>query len=712
MEASSSSSVHVVVRVRPQNNDEIQKGGTLAVKFGNGDKGIQVESGGGENKFTFDCIFDSDSSQSAVFDSIGIPLVKNVFEGYNGTIFAYGQTSSGKTYTMQGPDIADEQLAGVIPRTVQAIFETISRAGENMEFTVRGSYVEIYLERIRDLLDPSRQNLQVREDPSRGIYVEGMSEQYVNSLEEMMELMELGASNRAQAATGMNEGSSRSHSVFVLQLVQTDTKTHTTKTSKINLVDLAGSEMVRKTGATGARLAEAKMINSSLSALGKVINALTDGKSSHIPYRDSKLTRMLQESLGGNARTWLVINVSPSSYNAAETLNTLRFGNRAKAIQNKAVVNQIRTVEELEALLAQAERAIDVQSQYIDNLKSKLSAGGGGSLVMEDQELAQRLAQLEEKVKELEELHQNDVQEQQRSETEIEILTEQVAKTQDELEESKQIVSKLSAQVDESVDVNSKHIELREQFEQLQFQHKELNLSLTALQTENKKLTNELDSLPAGTANLVERTSTVSDEDESGDDIGDPNARISKLQDQNRKLKLELSSKQQHYESVIQQLEAKVSGSTVAQGIDPALEQRLYQLIAVHKSLLRKYAASEINSAEKEQLLSLKDERIQMLEGRLKSKEYNLKAQAERHALEVEELNLDRQRQVQQLQLEIIKQGKEKTSFGSKALSLLHRKTVKSPGHGNQRIVKPLRGGSVLNRSSSSFSSDQDETLV
>ena len=191
-----------------------------------------------------------------------------------------------------------------------------------MMFTVRVSYVEIYLERIRDLLDPTRHNLQVREHPKRGLYVEGMTEEYVNSVAEMVDIMKMGDNNRATSATGMNEGSSRSHSVFMLKLESKDERTGTSKVSKVNLVDLAGSEMVRKTGASGARLDEAKMINKSLSALGNVINALTDGVSSHVPYRDSKLTRMLQESLGGNAKTWLVINVSPS---VQRTRDCLRF---------------------------------------------------------------------------------------------------------------------------------------------------------------------------------------------------------------------------------------------------------------------------------------------------------------------------------------------------------------------------------------------------
>ncbi|CAM9888310.1 unnamed protein product, partial [Heterosigma akashiwo] len=191
------------------------------------------------------------------------------------------------------------------------------------------------MEKIQDLLDEFRAkgNLQVREDPQKGIYVAGATEKYVTSEEELLEVMTLGARNRAVAATGMNEGSSRSHSVFIIT-VQQVRAVNSSKTGMLYLVDLAGSEMVRKTGASGHQLEEAKTINKSLSALGQVINALTDDRASHVPYRDSKLTRVLQNSLGGNCKTALVICCSPSSFNAPETVSTCRFGQRAKRIQN------------------------------------------------------------------------------------------------------------------------------------------------------------------------------------------------------------------------------------------------------------------------------------------------------------------------------------------------------------------------------------------
>ena len=365
-------SVKVYCRVRPQNAIETKRGGKPCVKV----KGEQVTvktREQGDHTFTFDTIFGPDSTQEAVYGAVGLPIVEAVLQGYNATIFAYGQTGSGKTHTMSGPSMDDPVQKGIIPRTITSLFEGCENASEEMEFTLQVGFLEIYLERIRDLLDPQNVNLQIREKKDKGVYVEGVTALYVTSEKEMFDLMVEAATNRQTAATGMNEGSSRSHSVSIITVTQKNTTTQSVKEGKLYLVDLAGSEMVRKTGATGQQLEEAKMINKSLSALGQVINALTDKLSSHIPYRDSKLTRVLQDSLGGNAKTALVINVSPSSYNASEILSTLRFGNRAKSIKNQARVNQMRSIEELEALLKRAEKAIDMQQGYITMLEEQLA---------------------------------------------------------------------------------------------------------------------------------------------------------------------------------------------------------------------------------------------------------------------------------------------------------------------------------------------------
>jgi len=367
----SADNVRVVCRVRPQNKIEKSRGGKVCVTCDQ--NRICVDSSGRKNKFNFDALFspETKNDQSDVFEACGQPMVEQLFKGFNATIFAYGQTSSGKTHTMMGPSLEKKEDRGIIPRVCYSIFQRIYDSDDSTEFTVKVSYVEIYMERLRDLLDPSRKRLAIRESKQKGIYVENMTEFYVQSPDEMFDLMNSGMANRATSATGMNEGSSRSHSVFIVEVNQKDTKTGSSKQSRLFLVDLAGSEMVRKTNASGDTLEEAKQINKSLSALGLVIKALTDGKP-HIPYRNSKLTRMLQESLGGNAKTCLIICCSPSSYNSSETMSTCSFGKRAKRIKNRARINQQLSAEELQKRLRRAKKIIGAQTQRIRSLEDLL----------------------------------------------------------------------------------------------------------------------------------------------------------------------------------------------------------------------------------------------------------------------------------------------------------------------------------------------------
>ncbi|KAI8645736.1 P-loop containing nucleoside triphosphate hydrolase protein [Parasitella parasitica] len=286
-------------------------------------------------------------------------------------------------------------------------------APSNLEFTVKVSYMEIYMEKVRDLLNPSMDNLPIHEDKTHGVYVKGLLEVYVGSSEDVYEVMRNGSSNRVVSATNMNAESSRSHSIVVITITQKNIDTGAAKSGKLYLVDLAGSEKVGKTGASGQTLEEAKKINKSLTALGMVINSLTDGKvrqhlggkylislklklfhskqqqqqqlkSSHVPYRDSKLTRILQESLGGNSRTTLIINCSPSSYNEAETLSTLRFGMRAKSIKNKAKVNADLSPAELKALLKKVKTETVTFKTYITALEGEVSVWRSGMTVPED----------------------------------------------------------------------------------------------------------------------------------------------------------------------------------------------------------------------------------------------------------------------------------------------------------------------------------------
>lgn len=302
------------------------------------------------HRFTFDYVFDMDSQQQEVYEQTAKPAVISILEGYNSTIFAYGQTGTGKTYTMEGFAYnSSDSLRGIIPRCIEEIFNYIeSLSSSDTKFMVRASYLQIYNEAISDLLKPEKSNLQIREDRKKGVFVEGLSEWAVRSPSDIYTLLQRGALCRATASTKMNDVSSRSHAVFVITVEQMtivdDGKGESMtqiKVGKLNLVDLAGSERIRVTGATGKQLEESKKINKSLSALGNVIYALTDSKGrTHIPYRDSKLTRLLEDSLGGNCKTTMMAMISPSHDSFNESLSTLHFARRAKNIKNRPKINE------------------------------------------------------------------------------------------------------------------------------------------------------------------------------------------------------------------------------------------------------------------------------------------------------------------------------------------------------------------------------------
>ncbi|TDG97001.1 hypothetical protein EPR50_G00220130 [Perca flavescens] len=331
--------IKVVCRFRPLNKSELARGDKYIPTF-QGDDCVQIAG----KPYYFDRVFQSNTTQVQFYNAVAQQIVRDVLGGYNGTIFAYGQTSSGKTHTMEG-DLHDPEMMGIIPRIVQDIFNYIYSMDENLEFHIKVSYFEIYLDKIKDCLDVSKINLSVHEDKNRVPYVKGCTERFVSTPEEVMDAIDEGKNNRHVAVTNMNEHSSRSHSIFLINIKQENSQTGQKFTGKLYLVDLAGSEKVGKTGAEGTVLDEAKMINKSLSSLGNVISALAEG-SSYVPYRDSKMTRILQDSLGGNCRTTMVICCSPSAFNDAETRSTLLFGQRAKTIKNTVSLNVELTAEQ------------------------------------------------------------------------------------------------------------------------------------------------------------------------------------------------------------------------------------------------------------------------------------------------------------------------------------------------------------------------------
>ncbi|XP_023791872.1 kinesin-like protein KIF3A isoform X2 [Poecile atricapillus] len=317
--------------------------------------------------FTFDTVFGPESKQLDVYNLTARPIIDSVLEGYNGTIFAYGQTGTGKTFTMEGVRAVPE-LRGIIPNSFAHIFGHIAKAEGDTRFLVRVSYLEIYNEEVRDLLGKDQtQRLEVKERPDVGVYIKDLSAYVVNNADDMDRIMTLGHKNRSVGATNMNEHSSRSHAIFTITIECSekgvDGNMHV-RMGKLHLVDLAGSERQTKTGATGQRLKEATKINLSLSTLGNVISALVDGKSTHVPYRNSKLTRLLQDSLGGNSKTMMCANIGPADYNYDETISTLRYANRAKNIKNKARINE----DPKDAMLRQFQKEIE-------ELKRKLEEG-------------------------------------------------------------------------------------------------------------------------------------------------------------------------------------------------------------------------------------------------------------------------------------------------------------------------------------------------
>ncbi|XP_049330600.1 kinesin-like protein KIF21A isoform X3 [Astyanax mexicanus] len=407
------SSVRVALRIRPQLAREKIEGCHICTFVTPGEPQVIL---GKDKAFTFDYVFDMDSQQDTIYSNCTEKLIEGCFEGYNATIFAYGQTGSGKTYTMgTGFDVSipDDEL-GIIPRAVSHLFKGIEQRRQAAtdqgrpvpEFKISAQFLELYNEEVLDLFDSTRDlevrkqksHIKIHEDATGGIYTVGVTTRTVSSEAEMMQCLKLGALSRTTASTQMNVQSSRSHAIFTIHLCQvrvcttsdnenetdnrlangsSDMEEFETLTAKFHFVDLAGSERLKRTGATGDRAKEGISINCGLLALGNVISALGDRskRSTHVPYRDSKLTRLLQDSLGGNSQTVMIACTSPSDRDFMETLNTLKYANRARNIKNKVVVNQDKASQQISALRTEIAR---LQMELMEYRTGKRMIGEDG----------------------------------------------------------------------------------------------------------------------------------------------------------------------------------------------------------------------------------------------------------------------------------------------------------------------------------------------
>eukprot|EP01012_Entosiphon_sulcatum_P007724 TRINITY_DN14007_c0_g1_i2.p1 TRINITY_DN14007_c0_g1~~TRINITY_DN14007_c0_g1_i2.p1 ORF type:complete len:793 (-),score=105.10 TRINITY_DN14007_c0_g1_i2:59-2437(-) len=411
----------VVVRVRPFVPEDQQLHGmqdTDCVLIHDGDTSLTLSRLEGQDTrdFSVDYVMGPGCTQMQMYQTVALPIVNDVLTGFNGTILAYGQTGTGKTYTMFGPSLnwdgrpvrtpVTDQLErgigpedGVIPTAVHHIFQHISAHAANVEFNIIISCLELYMESIIDLLEPGRTNLQIREDPVLGIYVDGLTQVAAKTPADVFHVLRVSAANRSTAATHMNHSSSRSHVVILISVEQRGLGNGPpqvrSKRATLTIVDLAGSERVAKSGSDGRRLDEAKIINRSLAALGNCVSALTDPSASHIPFRDSKLTRLLTNSLGGNSKTCLCATIGPSVFNYDESVSTLFFATRAMRLRNNPVVNEMVEVKESLQLKRRVE---DVQTQNAALLQRlAILEGQMRTMAQENKRLRDQHRQLAEK---------------------------------------------------------------------------------------------------------------------------------------------------------------------------------------------------------------------------------------------------------------------------------------------------------------------------
>uniref|UniRef100_A0A8D0VH94 Kinesin-like protein n=1 Tax=Sus scrofa TaxID=9823 RepID=A0A8D0VH94_PIG len=505
-------SIKVMCRFRPLNEAEILRGDKFIPKF-KGDETVVIGQG---KPYVFDRVLPPSTTQEQVYNACAKQIVKDVLEGYNGTIFAYGQTSSGKTHTME-VRLQRPRLKPVIAKRLDLpIFCNSFCFSSNIVFNFSSLHVIIIISVV------SKTNLAVHEDKNRVPYVKGCTERFVSSPEEVMDVIDEGKANRHVAVTNMNEHSSRSHSIFLINIKQENVETEKKLSGKLYLVDLAGSEKVSKTGAEGAVLDEAKNINKSLSALGNVISALAEGTKTHVPYRDSKMTRILQDSLGGNCRTTIVICCSPSVFNEAETKSTLMFGQRAKTIKNTVSVNLELTAEEWKKKYEKEKEKNKTLKNVIQHLEMELNRWRNGEAVPEDEQISAK------DQKTLEPCDNTPIidniapvvagitaEEKEKYDEEISSLYRQLDDKDDEINQQSQLAEKLKQQM---LDQDELLASTRRDYEKIQEELTRLQIENEAAKDEVKEVLQALEELAV---NYDQKSQEVEDKTRANEQLTD-----------------------------------------------------------------------------------------------------------------------------------------------------------------------------------------------
>ena len=488
------SNVKVVCRFRPLINIELELAGEFKEIYSfPTDQSVKTEE---NDTFTYDRVFPMNTSQNEMFEFIGKPIIDDVLIGYNGTVLAYGQTGSGKSFSMMGLDIYNPDSMGIIPRAIKLIFESVEKASSEAEITLKCSMLEIYKEKLKDLCGCSPE-LKIKENKTKGIFVDGLTEIYVASEEEMLEVLSMGERNRTVASTKMNSVSSRSHQLFILE-VKAKLPNDSERRGILNLVDLAGSEKINQTGVTGNKLEEAKKINLSLSALGNVINSLIKN-SEHVPYRDSKLTRLLQESLGGNYKTTLIVCCSPHPRNYDDTINTLKFAQRAKTIKNKVHLNIKKSAEEYMKIIEDLKRQLNEAHEQIEHWKGKVSRDNGHKRRYSVKELEIRGFIPEVTAEDPDEYKSDSSCSSEQVHKSEEKNLEELKNLKNELEDSRgkiqEINENLAKETSKRINAEKKYLECFENYNKMLLSVNEKNNTQEYMLEENMSLYNQIEAL-------------------------------------------------------------------------------------------------------------------------------------------------------------------------------------------------------------------------